>query len=100
LADFGDPEAQTDADVRHQAVLGLLLVAVIVGGPAFIAAVAFAARLVRAGAVFVVIAALLGALILPLAVNTQRQLTPPPEAPGPPGACQEHSGSDTRCPGG
>ncbi|MGW3894099.1 hypothetical protein ACWD6L_02785 [Micromonospora profundi] len=38
----------------------------------------------------------------PIAVLTVRDLdpAPAPTTPGPPGHCVEHSGGDTRCPGG
>ncbi|MFI6231316.1 hypothetical protein ACIBCR_28870 [Micromonospora echinospora] len=70
------------------------------GGPVVIAVVAFAGRLVRTGAVYLALALLLGAFGLPFGEAAARDLVPPPPVPSGPGGCQEHSGGDTRCPGG
>jgi hypothetical protein len=70
-----------------------------VGGPALIATVAFATRMARTGAVYVVLAVLLGALALPFAASANRTPALPPPPPSAPTICQEHSGSDNQCPG-
>ncbi|MEU4570476.1 DUF6234 family protein [Micromonospora sp. NPDC023956] len=80
------------------ALLALYLTAA--GGPVVIAVVAFAGRLVRTGAVYLSLALVLGALGLPLGAAAVRELAPPPPVPSGPVGCQEHSGGDSRCPGG
>jgi K+-transporting ATPase c subunit len=76
----------------------LLLIGAAVGGPVLIAIVAFIGRMAVTGAVYVALAVILGAFALPVAGRTHRE-PPPLPSPGP-AICQEHSGSDTRCPGG
>ncbi|MDG4834670.1 DUF6234 family protein [Solwaraspora sp. WMMD1047] len=85
---------------RRGSWAGLRLIAVALGGPLLIAAVAFAGRLVKTGVAYLFLAILVGALTAPLAMNSARNLAPEPPPPSAPGGCQEHSGGDTRCPGG
>lgn len=88
------------SEPRHQgAVAVMVLASVAVGGALVIATVAFATRLPRTGAVFVVLAFVLGALVLPHVASAGRTLTPPPPPPSGPGGCQEHSGGGNECPG-
>ena len=91
------------ADLRRRATLALLtFVLVAVAGPVLVALVAHHLRLVRTAIVFLVLAVGLAVPALPIAVHAGRDLNPAPAptAPGPPGHCMEHSGGDTRCPGG
>jgi hypothetical protein len=93
---WADGGASADLERRTTTVL-ILLAATAAGGPAVIAVVAFNGRLVRTGVVYSVLA---GLLAVPLTVAALRAPAPSPSPdPGPP-VCQEHSGSDTRCPGG
>jgi hypothetical protein len=85
---------------RRGSRAGLNLFLVALGGPLLIAAVAFAGRLVKTTAAYLFLAVVVGVLTAPLAMNTARTLTPEPPPPSAPGWCQEHSGGDTRCPGG
>ncbi|MFG1676166.1 hypothetical protein [Micromonospora sp. NPDC049282] len=85
------------------ASLALLVAAsVATAGPTLIALVAYRLRLVRTAAVFLVLAIVIAVPAVPFAVLAGRDLAPAPAAttPGPPGYCVEHSGGDTRCPGG
>ncbi|MFF3864755.1 DUF6234 family protein [Micromonospora sp. NPDC001898] len=81
-----------------QAVMAALLLAAT--GPAVIAAVAYGMRLARTAIVFLVLAVVLGVPALTLAAHAYRDLNPPPPPPAPVPGCHEHSGGDTRCPGG
>ncbi|MEU6206835.1 hypothetical protein ABZ814_24985 [Micromonospora musae] len=90
----------TDALARKANVVLLLLAAEVVVGPVVIAVVARCGLLRRTAAVYLVIALGLGVLAVPVAAGAYRDLAPPPPAAPPPTRCQEHSGGDTRCPGG
>jgi hypothetical protein len=93
---WADGGSSAGLERRTTAVL-IALAATAAGGPAVIAVVAFNGRLVKTGIAYSVLAALLA---VPLAAAL-RESAPPPPAPGTgPFPCQEHSGSDTRCPGG
>jgi hypothetical protein len=94
-----DDQAQEIALHHQAAVAALVLVAVAAGGPALIAMVAHAGGMDRAGMVYLGMAVVLGVLALPVAASAYRTLGPAPEPPDGPAACQEHSGSDNRCPG-
>ena len=86
---------------RRSDWLLLLLLAGIVAGPALIAAVALAGRLVGTGIVYLVLAVLLTLPAGFFAEDAYRRLFPPdPPPPAGPVGCQEHSGGDTTCPGG
>jgi hypothetical protein len=74
---------------------------VTLGAPAAIAVFAWCVRFRKTGWVFFLLAvALMLALGAGGAFRTQEWPEPEPEGPGPPGYCVEHSGGDTRCPGG
>ncbi|WP_433125183.1 hypothetical protein ACQPWW_22040 [Micromonospora sp. CA-240977] len=91
------------ADLKRRASLALLVAAsVATAGPALIALVAYHLRLVRTAAVFLVLTVVIAVPAVPIAVGAGGDLDPAPAAttPGPPGHCMEHSGGDTRCPGG
>lgn len=92
--------AISDSREHKAAVVSLLLAVVAAGTPVLIAVIAFSGEMKRAGAVYLVLAIVLGVLVTPLAVNAGRILTPdsPPPAPG--GVCQERSGGGNDCPGG
>ncbi|WP_433344611.1 DUF6234 family protein [Micromonospora sp. CA-111912] len=81
-----------------QVVLATLLLAA--AGPAVIAAVAYRMRLARTAIVFLVLAVVGGVPALTLAAYVYRDLDPPPPPPAPVSGCREHSGGDSRCPGG
>lgn len=85
-------------------VASLIAAAVIMGGPAVIAVIAFCGRAVGTGAVYATLAVLLLVLAAPAAINSARALRPdpPPTQPALPGKvpCVERRGGDTRCPGG
>jgi Family of unknown function (DUF6234) len=84
---------------RRWAAAVLLLAGVAAGGPTLIAVVAFTGRLPRTGAIYVAVAAIVGALVSPAAREAYHTLHPPvPAQPGPV-VCQENSGADNRCPG-
>ncbi|MEV6371291.1 DUF6234 family protein [Micromonospora musae] len=89
-----------DALSRKANVVLLLLVAEVVAGPVVIVVVARGGHLRRTAAVYLVIAFGLGVLAVPVAAGAYRELAPPPPPSPPPTRCQEHSGGDTRCPGG
>ncbi|MFG1677571.1 hypothetical protein [Micromonospora sp. NPDC049282] len=99
---YGDQPGEF-ADLKRRASLALLVAAsVATVGPALIALVAYRLRLVRTAVVFLVLAIVIAVPAVPFAVLAGRDLAPAPAAttPGPPGHCVEHSGGDTRCPGG
>ncbi|ADU11401.1 hypothetical protein ML5_5949 [Micromonospora sp. L5] len=99
---YGDQPGEF-ADLRHRASRALMVAAsVAMAGPAVIALVAYRLRLVRTAVVFLVLAVVTAVPGGPVAVLAGRDLAPAPAAttPGPPGHCVEHSGGDTRCPGG
>ncbi|WP_328348273.1 hypothetical protein [Micromonospora sp. NBC_00421] len=99
---YGDRPGEF-ADLRHRASLALLVAALVAtAGPAIIAFVAYRLRLVRTAVVFLVLAVVIAVPALPFAVLVGRNLAPATATttPGPPGHCVEHSGGDTRCPGG
>ncbi|MEV4812987.1 DUF6234 family protein [Micromonospora avicenniae] len=97
---YSDQGAGADALARKANLALLLLAAEVVAGPAVIAVVARGGLLRRTAAVYLVIALGLGLVAVPVAVGAYRELTPAPPPPPPPTICQEHSGGDTRCPGG
>ncbi|BFU47409.1 hypothetical protein KRMM14A1004_56460 [Krasilnikovia sp. MM14-A1004] len=89
------------AGLHHQeAVAAMWLAGAAVGGPALIAVVAFATRMPKAGTVYVVLAVVLSVPVLPIVARAGHTLAPPPPPSPVPTVCQEHSGGDTRCPGG
>ncbi|MFD6566177.1 hypothetical protein [Micromonospora profundi] len=99
---YGD-QPDEFADLRRRASVALLVAAfVATAGPAVIALVAYRLRRVRTAVVFLVLAVVFAVPAAPIAVLTARDLdpAPAPTTPGPPGRCVEHSGGDTRCPGG
>lgn len=99
---YGDQPGEF-ADLKRRASLALLVAALVAAvGPAVIALVAHRLRLVRTAVVFLVLAVAIAAPAGPVAVLAGRDLAPAPAAttPGPPWHCVEHSGGDTRCPGG
>ncbi|MCG5446005.1 hypothetical protein NIE79_004535 [Micromonospora sp. NIE79] len=99
---YGDQPGEFE-DLKRQASVALLVAAVVAGaGPVLIALVAYQLRQVRTAVVFLVLAAVIAVPAVPFAVLAGRDLNPAPAAttPGPPGHCVEHSGGDTRCPGG
>ncbi|MFF0659479.1 hypothetical protein [Micromonospora tulbaghiae] len=99
---YGDQPGEF-ADLQRQASLALMVAAsVATAGPTVIALVAYRLRLVRTAVVFLVLAIVIAVPAVPIAVLAGRDLAPAPAAttPGPPGHCVEHSGGDTRCPGG
>ncbi|MER7443388.1 hypothetical protein [Micromonospora avicenniae] len=95
-----DQGVGADALARKANVALLFLAAEVVAGPAVIAVVARGGLLRRTAAVYLVIALGLGVLAVPIAAGAYRDLAPAPPPPPPPTICQEHSGGDTRCPGG
>lgn len=99
---YGDQPGEF-ADLKRRASLALLVAALVAAvGPAVVALVAYRLRLVRTAVVFLVLAVVIAVPAGPVAVLASRDLAPAPAAttPGPPGHCVEHSGGDTRCPGG
>jgi hypothetical protein len=100
-ADEQDNGGAHAAELRRQAATAALLLAgVAAGGPALLAVVAFAGRMVKTGAVYIVLTVLLSAPALVAAAEADRTLNPSPPPRPAPTFCQEHSGDDTRCPGG
>ena len=75
-------------------------------GPAVVALVTYRPRLVRTAVIFLVLIAVIAVIAVPAVpiavLTTSRDLAPAPAAwtPVPPWHCVEHSGGDTRCPGG
>jgi hypothetical protein len=104
MAGWADQHSNSGAnstELQHQAAAAVMWLAfVAVGGALLIATVAFATRLPRTGAVYVVLAFVLGALVLPAAASADRTLTPSAPPSSAPAICQEHSGGDSECPGG
>ncbi|SCL50195.1 hypothetical protein GA0070603_0929 [Micromonospora chersina] len=101
-ASYGDQPGEFE-DLRRRASVALLVAAfVATAGPALIALVAYQLRLVRTAVVFLVLTVVIAVPAVPFAVLAGRDLDPAPAVttPGPPGHCVEHSGGDTRCPGG
>jgi hypothetical protein len=100
---WADQHSGTDrsAELQRSAAHALFtLAALISGGPALIAVVAFAGRLRRTGIVFTVLAVAGAVLAVPVAGEAFRTVEPAAPPPSAPTVCQEHSGGDTRCPGG
>jgi hypothetical protein len=93
-ADSGEHSAELD---HRGATAATVLALVAVGGPALIAVVAFAGERGRIGAVYVVLALVLGVLALPVVAGTGGKPAPPTPTPS---VCQEHSGGGNECPGG
>ncbi|MFG3577890.1 hypothetical protein [Micromonospora chersina] len=101
-ASYGDQPGEFE-DLRRRASLALLVAALVATvGPALLALVAYRLRLVRTAVVFLVLTVVIAVPAVPFAVLAGRDLDPAPAVttPGPPGHCVEHSGGDTRCPGG
>ncbi|WP_430503101.1 hypothetical protein ACQRWP_16375 [Micromonospora trifolii] len=99
---YGDRPAEFE-DLKRQASVALLVAAMVAtAGPLLIALVAYQLRRARTAVVFLVLTAVIAVPAVPIAVLAGRDLDPAPAAttPGPPGHCVEHSGGDTRCPGG
>ncbi|WDZ83261.1 hypothetical protein [Micromonospora cathayae] len=97
----GDDAARAREIGRRGSAVLLSLYLTVAGGPVVVAVVAFAGRLVRTATVYLSLALVLGAGGLPIGADAARDLRPPPPpVPAGPGGCQEHSGGDTRCPGG
>lgn len=93
---------RTSPDLAARAFLALVvLVGVAVGGPLLIAAIAWRRKRTRAAVVHGVLAAVLAAVCLPVLAVAVRQRADEQGPSGPRSVvCQEHSGGDTRCPGG
>ncbi|NES27948.1 hypothetical protein GCE86_09725 [Micromonospora terminaliae] len=99
---YGDQPGEFE-DLRRRANVAVLVAALVAtAGPALIALVAYQLRLVRTAVVFLVLAVVIAVPAVPFALLAGRDLDPAPAVttPGPPGHCVEHSGGDTRCPGG
>ncbi|WP_406063412.1 hypothetical protein [Micromonospora sp. NBC_00860] len=99
---YGDQPGAFE-DLKRWASVALMVAALVAtAGPAIIALVAYQLRLVRTAVVFLVLTVVIGVPAVPIAALAGRDLDPAPAAttPGPPGHCVEHSGGDTRCPGG
>ncbi|MGC3862221.1 hypothetical protein ACPSM1_18740 [Micromonospora chersina] len=99
---YGDQPGEFES-LRRRASVALLVAALAAtAGPALIALVAFQLRLVRTAVVFLVLTVVIAVPAVPFAVLAGRDLDPAPAVttPGAPGHCVEHSGGDTRCPGG
>ncbi|MEU1965943.1 hypothetical protein ABZ541_19035 [Micromonospora sediminicola] len=98
---YGDQPGEFQA-LQRRASLALLVGALVAtAGPALVALVAYHLRLVRTAVVFLVLTVVIAVPAVPFAVLAGRDLDPAPATtPGPPGHCVEHSGGDTRCPGG
>jgi hypothetical protein len=92
--------ADSAALERRTTTVLLVLAAVVAGGPLVIAGTAFTGGSTRTGVVFLVLAAVLAVPALAVAAGAYRSLNPPAPPPPGPAVCQEHSGGDTRCPGG
>ncbi|MEU4474942.1 hypothetical protein [Micromonospora sp. NPDC023888] len=101
-ASYDNQPSELD-DIQRRASLALLIAALVAtAGPALVALVAYQLRLVRTAVVFLVLTVVIAVPAVPLAASAGQGLDPAPAAttPGPPGYCMEHSGGDTRCPGG
>ncbi|KAB1159179.1 DUF6234 family protein [Micromonospora sp. DSM 115977] len=85
---------------RRSARALLLLAATAAGGPAVIALVAFGCRYRRTGLVYLLLAVVAAAALAPAVADAARTLRPPAAPLPAPTTCQEHSGGDSRCPGG
>lgn len=99
---YGDQPGEFE-DLKRRASVALLVAALVAtAGPAVIAFVAYQLRRVRTAVVFLVLTVVIAMPAVPLAASAGRDLNPAPAAttPGPPEHCVEHSGGDTRCPGG
>ncbi|MEW1586436.1 hypothetical protein AB0283_13435 [Micromonospora vinacea] len=99
---YGDQPGEFE-DLKRQASVALLVAALVAtAGPVLIALVAYQLRQVRTAVVFLLLATVIAVPAVPIAVLAGRDLDPAPATttPGPPGHCVEHSGGDTRCPGG
>ncbi|MEU8337809.1 hypothetical protein [Micromonospora sp. WMMA1976] len=83
---YGDQPGEV-ADLKRRASLALLVAALMTAvGPAVVALVAYRLRLVRTGALFLVLAVVIAVPAVPFAVLVGRDLVPPPaKTPGPPG---------------
>lgn len=100
-ADGQSNSGARSAELDHQgATAAMLLAGVAVGGAALIAVVAFAGERGRIGAVYVVLALVLGVLATPVVAGTGRKSSPSAPPTPTPSVCQEHSGGGNECPGG
>jgi hypothetical protein len=95
----GDSQAMS-GHAAESARAGLWLAAVLAVGPVLLAVLARAARMRRTFGVFVVLAVLLVPAGAVAASGSWRTLHPPAPPPPAPTHCMEHSGGDSRCPGG
>jgi hypothetical protein len=95
-----DDGTRTEDLARQSAHLSLWLAAVAVGGPALAAAFALAGRYLKTMIVYVVLTVLMAVPAVLVAASASRSLTPAVAPREPVTVCQEHSGSDNRCPGG
>lgn len=94
---YSDDPARS-AEIDHSTSMATLTVALLaVGGPAVIALVAFAGSMYKIGKVFAVLAVTGLVLAVALTAGSSRPAAPADPSPT---ICQEHSGGDTRCPGG
>ncbi|MER6757987.1 DUF6234 family protein [Micromonospora echinofusca] len=94
----GDARA---AEIGRRSARALLLLAVVAaGGAAVIALVAFGCRYRRTALVYAFLAVVITAALTPAVADAARTLRPPAAPVPAPTTCQEHSGGDSRCPGG
>lgn len=78
----------------------LLVTTVAIAGPVFIAVVAYLFRMTWTGTTYLALAPVISIVVLPSVATTIRMHNPDPPQPSRVPVCQEHSGGDTRCPGG
>ncbi|MFI5491256.1 hypothetical protein [Actinoplanes sp. NPDC051859] len=85
---------------QEKASATMVLFSVMVGGPVLIAVVAFACRMSRTAATYLVLALASSILAAVLGAQANRMSPSSPTPPPAPVRCQEHSGGEAECPGG
>ena len=100
-ADQHSNAGMRSAELARREVEAVLLMAVVAaGGPALIAVVAATGRLFRTGLCYLTLAVVISVIAVPVAVDAYSALKPAVPQPPRSTVCQDHSGGDTRCPGG
>jgi len=100
LQGWGDSGDHSGRYERRAAMITVILAVVGAGGLGLIGLVAIGQRAVKTGLVYLVLAVIAAVLVAQPVKEAFRVGNPTPPGPAPYYGCQEHSGGDTRCPGG